>query len=104
MISYYENSISCFLVDIGTISKILQKSLDGSSSLSGARLFLKFQTLEIQNVEICRNNNFKDVPILFLVFFEASLHKIRRMGRSILGERFGSSTNVQKILGYVPKP
>ena len=38
-VSYYQMSISCFLVDIDLISKILKILLDGSPSFVGARLF-----------------------------------------------------------------
>ena len=56
IIPYYQKSISCFLVDIGTTSKIPEHFLDGSSSFFGARLSEISKTFEIRNSEICKNN------------------------------------------------
>ena len=42
MIPYYQIPSSCFLIDIDLTSKIFRMSLDGSSGLSGARLFPTF--------------------------------------------------------------
>ena len=59
----FQSIISCFQVDIGPISKIFKKFLDGSSSFFGARLFqsLTNDLKSIYTKIIC----FKDVPIYF---------------------------------------
>ena len=42
LVPYYQMSISCCLLDIGPISKILKNLLDGSTGFVGARLFQYF--------------------------------------------------------------
>ena len=42
-VPYYQNVMSCFLIDIGLISKNFKILLDGSSGLFGACLFEKSQ-------------------------------------------------------------
>ena len=39
VVTYYQMSISCFLVDIGPVSMIFKNCLRGSSPFFGARLF-----------------------------------------------------------------
>ena len=51
----YQTSISCFSIDIELISAICKIILDGSSGLSGARLFATYQKSDFHNFEICQN-------------------------------------------------
>ena len=53
--------------------------------------------LEIQNVEICKNNMFNDASI-FLVFVEALLYKKGTEGARF-GKHSGSSKNDPKCIG-----
>ena len=44
-------AISCFLIDIDLISKILKILLDGSSGYFGARLFELLENMDFRNIE-----------------------------------------------------
>ena len=51
-VAKFQNIISCFQVDVGPISKMFKKFLDGSSPFVGARLFEKCQKMNFRLVEI----------------------------------------------------
>ena len=59
----FQNFISCFQEDVGPISKIFKKFLDGSPSFFGARLF-KF---DFSRGPDMRQYYFQDVPIYFII-------------------------------------
>ena len=61
-VTYYQMSISCFLIDMKYISKILEILLDGSSSFVGARLFEKCQNVGCQKFSDMKNNMFLRCP------------------------------------------
>ena len=82
LIPYYQNLISCFLVDIGPIlpkihscflveigplPKILRNLLDGSSSCFGACYFQKMSLVRIQVFEIYKNSIQKEIHLSYIL-------------------------------------
>ena len=63
-VPYYQIPISCFLIDIGLISKIFKIILNGSSGFYGARLFQNRQIFKcFQNLEIYKNDLVENGPV-----------------------------------------
>lgn len=56
------------LIDVKYLSKNFEMLLRDSSSFVGVRLFEFWQNVEFSTNDICKNNMFKHVPWIFLVF------------------------------------
>ena len=59
---------SCFLIDIGLVSKFFMISLNGSSSFSVPVFSINSKVLEVQNFLICKSNMFLNWFWICLVF------------------------------------
>ena len=69
---HYQIFVSCFMIDIGPISKILMNSLDGSTGLFGARRFQNDLFPKSNIVRFPKLISFKSDVGSFLAFFEVS--------------------------------
>ena len=92
---------SCFLIDIGLISKISRVLLSDSSSFFGSCHFQHWQPFGSPYFLLCKNNIFR-VNLEFLVFREVFLWYIRVQG-SIFAVCFWSSKNVPTSIGICPE-
>ena len=67
-IPYYRNSISCFLVDIGPISKIFKILLTDLHQLSVPVVSNNLKIVDRRHLEICKNTIPQNEFVIFLYF------------------------------------